>query len=82
VNGAEAAGAYKTIGKFPETVVEMYKFVYADSLRTVWYVTIGVAGVALLLSFLVGNESMDRGNRSKQAFNHQHEKMLEKSEKV
>lgn len=82
VNGAEAAGAYKTIGKFPETVVEMYKFVYADSLRTVWYVTTGLAGVALILSLLVRNGSMDRGNNSKQAFNHEREKMLEKSEKA
>jgi hypothetical protein len=72
VTGAEAAGAYSSIGKFPQTVVEAYRYVYADSLRTVWYVTTGIAAAGLLTSLLVKNESLrNRGNNSKQKFNHQ-----------
>jgi hypothetical protein len=69
VTGAQAAGAYKMIGTFPEYVISVYRYVYADSLRTVWYVTTGIAAAGFLVSFLVKNESMDRGQQSKQAFN-------------
>jgi hypothetical protein len=80
ITGAEAAGAYGIVGKFPETVVDAYRFVYADSLRTVWYVCTGIAGAGLLASLLVRNESLNRGNNSKQKFNH--EKRSKKSEDV
>jgi hypothetical protein len=72
VTGAQAAGAYEIIGTFPERVILAYRYVYADSLRTVWYVTTGIAAAGFLASFLVKNESMDRGQQSKQAFNNQH----------
>jgi len=72
ITGAQAAGAYKVIGTFPKNVITVYRYVYADSLRTVWYVTTGIAAVGLFVSFLVRNESMDRGQQSKQAFNNQH----------
>ncbi|TVY81133.1 Efflux pump FUS6, partial [Lachnellula suecica] len=68
VTGAEAAGAYGAIGYFPEAVIIAYRYIYADSLRTVWYVATGIAGAGLLVSLLVKNESMDRGNNAKQAF--------------
>jgi hypothetical protein len=71
ITGAQAAGAYKVIGTFPEHVTASYRYVYADSLRTVWYVTTGIAAAGFLVSFLVRNESMDGGQQSKQAFNHQ-----------
>ena len=68
VTGAQAAGAYGAIKKFPEAVQIAYRYIYADSLRTVWYVTTGIAGAGLIVSLLVRNESMDRGNNAKQAF--------------
>ncbi|TVY35697.1 Efflux pump [Lachnellula occidentalis] len=68
VTGAQAAGAYGAIGAFPEPVITAYRYIYADALRTVWYVITGIAGAGLLVSFLVRNESMDRGNNAKQAF--------------
>ena len=68
VTGAQAAGAYHAIGKFPVVVQTAYRYIYADSLRVVWYVTTGIAGLGLIASVLVRNESMDRGNNAKQAF--------------
>lgn len=77
VAGAEVAGAYGAIGRFLVEVVDAYRYVYADSLRTVWYVTMALTAVGGLSSLAVKNLSMDRGNRSKQAFKHE-----EKSKKV
>ena len=48
VTGAQAASAYGIIGRFPENVVEAYRYDYADALRTVWYVTTGIAAAGLL----------------------------------
>jgi hypothetical protein len=66
------------IGTFPEHVTASYRYVYADSLRTVWYVTTGIAAAGFLVSFLVRNESMDGGQQSKQAFNHQRREKKER----
>ncbi len=71
ITGAEAAGAYRVIGGFPEVVVEAYRFVYADALRIVWWVTMSLAALAGLVSLVVKNVSMDRGNRAKQGFKHE-----------
>jgi hypothetical protein len=68
VTGAQAAGAYGAIKTFPEAVQIAYRFIYSDSLRVVWYVMTGIAGAGLLASLWVKNESMDRGNNSKQRF--------------
>lgn len=68
VTGAQAAGAYDLLEEFPRGIIEIYRYVYADSLRVVWYVTTGLAGAGLIASLLVRNVSMDRGNNAKQAF--------------
>lgn len=68
VDGAKAAGAYELIGTFPEPIIEAYRYIYADSLQTVWYVTTGIAGIGLLSSLFVRNESMDKTSKSRQAF--------------
>jgi len=68
VSGSEAAGAYKSIRSFPEDVQVAYRYVYADSLKVVWYVFTGIAALGLLASFWVRNESMDRGNNARQRF--------------
>ena len=68
VTGAQAAGAYGLIREFPADITLAYRYIYADSLRVVWYVTTALAGVGLVGSLLVRNESMDRGNNAKQAF--------------
>jgi hypothetical protein len=61
VTGAQAAGAYHAIGNFPVVVQTAYRYIYADSLRVVWYATTGIAGMGLIAS-------VDRGNNAKQAF--------------
>lgn len=68
VTGEQAAGAYGVIKGFPEVVQEAYRFVYADALRSVWFVTTGIAGAGLLASIWVRNLSMDRGSKGKQSF--------------
>ncbi|KAJ4863499.1 major facilitator superfamily domain-containing protein [Trichoderma breve] len=71
ITGAQAAGAYERINALPPTmhdVQETYRYIYADALRTVWYVTTGIAGMGFLVGLLVRNENMDRGNYSKQTF--------------
>ncbi|KAL6835515.1 MFS general substrate transporter [Trichoderma camerunense] len=71
ITGAQAAGAYERINALPHTmhdVQETYRYIYADALRIVWYVTTGIAGMGFLVGLLVRNENMDRGNYSKQSF--------------
>lgn len=75
ITGAEAAGAYEVIGTFPDSVVEAYRYIYADALRIVWYVCTGIAGLGLLVSLWVRNESLDRGNKSKQTFKNEEKKV-------
>jgi hypothetical protein len=71
VPGAQAAGAYELIRGFPVDITNTYRHVYADSLRIVWYVTTALAGLGLIASLLVRNESLDRGNNAKQSFRDQ-----------
>ncbi|KAE8449578.1 hypothetical protein EG329_007908 [Mollisiaceae sp. DMI_Dod_QoI] len=78
VTGAQAVGAYTLIGTFPASVIEIYSYVYADSLRTVWYVTTGIAGAGLLASLVIKDASMDKGHQSSQGFKDK-EKETEKS---
>jgi hypothetical protein len=68
ITGAQAAGAYDIINAFPQTMQDTYRYIYADALRTIWYVTTGLAGMGFLVGLLVRNENLDRGNLSKQSF--------------
>ncbi|KAM6486301.1 MFS general substrate transporter [Trichoderma sp. SZMC 28011] len=71
ITGAQAAGAYERINALPHAmhnVQETYRYIYADALRIVWYVTTGIAAMGFLVGLLVRNENMDRGNYSKQTF--------------
>ena len=45
-----------------------YRYIYADVLRVVWFVITGIAGAGLIVSALVRDESMDRGNNAKKGF--------------
>ncbi len=76
VTGAQAVGAYGLIGTFPAAVVDLYRYVYADALRTVWYVTTGLAGAGLLASLVIKDANMDKGHQSSQGFKNQ-EKEIE-----
>ena len=56
------------IGRFPEVMVNMYRDIYADAFRVVWYVVTGIAVIGLIASLRARNVSMDRGNNARQAF--------------
>ncbi|PGH10941.1 hypothetical protein AJ79_05187 [Helicocarpus griseus UAMH5409] len=70
VPGSQATAAFELITTFPERVQEVYRYVYADSLRTVWYVLTAIAGVALVVSLAMRDESMDKESRGKHQFDH------------
>jgi hypothetical protein len=70
LTGAQAEGAFGVIHTFPEFVQLAYQQVFADSLRTVWYVMTAMAGLGLASSLMMRNESMDRDLNSKQSFQH------------
>jgi len=74
ITGAKVADAYDEIRKFPGNVRESYRYVYADSLRVIWYVTTAIAVAGFLVSLGVRNESMDRGNNSTQRFKEEKKK--------
>ncbi|KKO98103.1 major facilitator superfamily transporter [Trichoderma harzianum] len=55
ITGAQAAGAYERINALPHTmhdVQETYRYIYADALRIVWYVTTGIAGMGFMVGLL------------------------------
>lgn len=64
ITGEQAEGVYGIIKGFPEVVEEAYRYVYADALRNVWFVTTGIAGAGLLASLLAKNLSMDCGSKA------------------
>ncbi|KUJ17339.1 MFS general substrate transporter [Mollisia scopiformis] len=68
ISGAQATGAYGIIEMFPKVVVEVYRYIYSDALRTVWHVTTGIAGAGLLASLVIKDASMDKGHQSSQGF--------------
>ncbi len=70
IDGKDAEGAYAAILQRPDAVRTAYKYVYSDSVHTIWYVFVPITGVGLMFSLMARNESMDRGLNSKQAFEH------------
>lgn len=70
-NAAEVA--YEYIPKFPADVQMLYRWVYADSLRIVWWVMMAVSLLGLAVSLTARNESLDRGLDGKQNFVHKRE---------
>ncbi|KAK2799874.1 hypothetical protein FQN51_006475 [Onygenales sp. PD_10] len=69
--GSQADAVYKVIRTFPEQVQTVYRFVYADSLRTIWYVLTALAGVALLVSLVMRDESLNKEVKGKHQFDHE-----------
>ncbi|PGH12256.1 hypothetical protein AJ80_06770 [Polytolypa hystricis UAMH7299] len=71
VRGQAADAVYSVIANtFPPHVQRVYQFVYADALRTMWYVLMAIAGVAAVISLASGNDSLDRDGRSRHQFDH------------
>lgn len=70
IHGSQADAAFDLIKTFPENVQEVYRYVYADSLRTVWYVLTGVSGFAFLVSLAMRDESLDKDAKGRHQFDH------------
>jgi len=60
--------AYGIIKQFPEAVQEQYRWIYSDSLNTVWYVMTGVSLLGLAVSFLVRGDLIKGGLSGSQNF--------------
>ncbi|KAL9623222.1 MAG: hypothetical protein Q9160_002537 [Pyrenula sp. 1 TL-2023] len=60
--------AYETIERFPEPVQEAYRWVYSDSMRTVWWVMMGLSIVGLLISLTARNDEIRGGLSGSQNF--------------
>ena len=65
----DASGLVQVIKAMPEGAAERVAIVnaYADALKIVWVVMAGLAGVALLLSFLTKGLDLNAGMESEQA---------------
>ncbi|EER42825.1 conserved hypothetical protein [Histoplasma capsulatum H143] len=70
IHGSQADAAFDLIKTFPENVQEVYRYVYADSLRTVWYVLTGISGFAFLVSLAMRDESLDKDAKGRHQFDH------------
>ncbi|KAM0247503.1 hypothetical protein ACHAQJ_009825 [Trichoderma viride] len=70
VTGSEASSAYPHIKSFPTSLRAVYQDMYADSLRTIWYVLTALAGVGFVVGLAARNESLDKGLNSKHKFEH------------
>jgi len=68
VPGNEAEGAVLYLNKLPADVLETVKWLYSDSLKSVWIFFIPLAGIALLVSLMMRNYSLDKVLNSKQMF--------------
>ncbi|EEH49899.2 uncharacterized protein PADG_05978 [Paracoccidioides brasiliensis Pb18] len=71
IPGSQADAAFDIIKTFPESVQEIYRFVYANSLRTVWYVITGISGFALLVSLAMRDESLNKDAKGRHQFDHE-----------
>ncbi|KKZ62105.1 hypothetical protein EMCG_03399 [[Emmonsia] crescens] len=71
IHGSQADAAFGLIKSFPESVQEIYRHVYADSLRTIWYVLTGISGFAFLVSLAMRNESLNKEAKGRHQFDHE-----------
>ncbi|KAI0007586.1 MFS general substrate transporter [Xylariaceae sp. FL0662B] len=60
--------AYDMIKQFPEPIQEAYRWVYSDSLKTVWWVMMGLSIVGFLVSLTARNDEVRGGLSGSQNF--------------
>ena len=60
--------AYQNIKRFPEAVQDAYRWVYSDSMKTVWWVMMGLSIVGLLISLTARNDEVRGGLSGSQSF--------------
>ncbi len=60
--------AYELVRQFPESVQRQYQWVYSDSLRSVWYVMLGLSIAGFLISLTARDDLLRGGLQGKQNF--------------
>lgn len=68
ISGSQAAEFVTMLFSVPEAARLVLQYVYADSLRVLWYVMTPFAGVGLLLSFLSKDLSLNQKHDVAQPF--------------
>lgn len=63
-----AETAYQVIREFPEPVQETYRWLYSNSLKTVWWVMMGLSLVGFLISLTARNDEIRGGLSGLQNF--------------
>jgi hypothetical protein len=68
ITGQEAEGAFSVLRTFPAEVVEIYRKVYAESVRNIWYTTVALVAVALVFSMTAKASGIEKRFTSRQRF--------------
>ncbi|KAH8770556.1 major facilitator superfamily domain-containing protein [Hyaloscypha finlandica] len=68
IPGNLAEIAYQIIREFPEPVQETYRWLYSNSLNTVWWVMMGLSLVGFLISLTARNDEVRGGLSGSQNF--------------
>ena len=68
IRGRDAAAFVSLLRSVPEAVRIVLQYIYADSLRLMWYVMIPFAGIGLLTSFLSRDLSLNQQHDTAQRF--------------
>ena len=78
VSGRDAAGYVYLLGSVPDAVRIILQYVYADSLRVIWFVMIPFAGIGLVVSFLARDLLLVRKHDVVQSFEEVSKKSMDK----
>jgi len=70
IGSNDAEIAYEIIPGFPKDIQTKYRWIYADSLKVVWWVMMAIGLLGLAVSLVARNESLNRGLTGKQNFVH------------
>jgi hypothetical protein len=68
ITGQEAEGAFSVLTTFPAEVVEIYRMVYAETVRNIWYTTVALVAVALVFSMTAKASEIEKRFTSRQRF--------------
>lgn len=68
ISSSHAEIAYEIIKQFPQSVQEAYRWVFADSMMTIWWVLMGIAIVGFLVSLTARNDEVRGGLSGSQNF--------------
>lgn len=68
VSGRDAEAFVSTLSSVPETIRRVLQYIYADSIRVMWYVMIPFAGIGLLASFLSRDLLLNQEHDTAQRF--------------